>query len=63
MEYRQKSAQEALVAIRRKIHKNTDRILRKAQQEALLPRVAAERLAVERVKAAMAVRNLSYPWK
>ena len=63
MEYRKKSAQEAFVAIKRKIQKNTDRILQKAQQERILPRVAAERLALERVKAAMVLRNLSYPWK
>ena len=63
MEYRQKSAEEAFVAIKRKIQKNTDKILHKAKKEQLLPRVAAERLAVERVKAAMAMRNLSYPWK
>ncbi len=63
MEYRKKSAQEAFVAITRKIQKNTDKILQKAQQEKLLPRAAAEQLALERVKAAMAMRNLSYPWK
>jgi len=63
MEYRQKSAQEAFVAIERKIKKNTDKILHKAKQEQLLPRVAAEQLAVERVKVAMTLRNLSYPWK
>lgn len=61
MEYRQKSAQEAFIAIERKIKKNTDKILRKAQTENLLPRVAAEQLAIERVKAAMTMRNLSYP--
>ncbi len=63
MEYRQKSAEEAFVAIERKIKKNTDKILHKAKKENLLPRIAAERLAVERVKAAMAMRNLSYQWK
>lgn len=63
MEYRQKSAQEAFVAIERKIQKNTDKILQKAQKESLLPRTAAERLAIERVQAAMELRNLSYPWK
>lgn len=63
MEYRKKSAQEAFVAIERKIKKNTDNILHKAKQEQLLPRVAAERLALERVKAAMKIRDLSYPWK
>lgn len=63
MEYRQKSAEEAFVAIKRKIQKNTDKILHKATQENLLPRIAAETLAIERVKAAMAMRNLSYPWK
>lgn len=63
MEYRQQSADAAFVAIERKIQKNTAKILHKAQKEGLLPRVAAERLAVERVKAAMLIRNLSYPWK
>lgn len=63
MEYRQKSAQEAFIAIERKIQKNTDKILDKASKEKLLPRVAAERLALERVKAAMAMRNLSYRWR
>lgn len=63
MEYRQKSADEAFVAIRRKIQKNTDKILHKAHKENLLPRIAAEQLAIERVKAAMAMRDLSYPWK
>lgn len=63
MEYRRKSAQEAFVAIERKIKKNTDKILHKAKQEQLLPRIAAEQLALERVKAAMTMRDLSYPWK
>ena len=63
MEYRQKSAEEAFVAIERKIQKNTDKILHKAEKENLLPRIAAEQLAVERVKAAMSMRNLSYQWK
>lgn len=62
MEYRRKSAQEAFVAIERKIQKNTEKILHKAKKERLLPRSAAEQLALERVKAAMALRNLSYPW-
>lgn len=62
MEYRKKSAQEAFVAIERKIKKNTDRILYTARHEQLLPRVAAEQLALERVKAAMLMRDLSYPW-
>lgn len=63
MEYRKKSAQEAFIAIERKIQKNTDKILHKAKKEKLLPRVAAEQLALERVKAAMSLRNLSYSWK
>jgi glutamate dehydrogenase/leucine dehydrogenase len=63
MEYRQKSAQEAFVAIERKIKKNTEKILHKAKHEQLLPRDAAEKLALERVKAAMAMRNLSYSLK
>jgi glutamate dehydrogenase/leucine dehydrogenase len=63
MEYRHKSAEEAFVAIEQKIQLNTDKILHKAQKEHLLPRVAAELLAVERVKTAMAMRNLSYAWK
>ncbi len=63
MEYRQKSADEAFVAIKRKIQKNTDKILHKATKESLLPRIAAEKLAIERVKTAMAIRNLSYLWK
>lgn len=62
MEYRKKSAPEAFDAIKQKIQENTERILQKAQQDGLLPRAAAEQLAVERVKAAMAKRNLSYRW-
>ncbi len=62
MEYRKKSAPEAFVAIERKIKKNTDRILHKARKENLLPRAAAELLALERVRAAMKLRDLSYPW-
>lgn len=60
MEYRKKSAQEAFIAIERKIQKNTDSILHKAHKDQLLPRVAAEKLALERVMAAMKMRNLSY---
>ncbi len=63
MEYRKKSAPEAFDVIKQKIQENTGRILKKAQTDKLLPRVAAERLALERVKAAMALRNLSYPWE
>lgn len=63
MEYRRKSAQEAFVAIERKIKKNTDKILHKAKQEHLLPRIAAEQLALERIMAAMMMRDLSYPWR
>ncbi len=63
MEYRRKSATEAFATIERKIQKNTDLILLKAFKENILPRAAAEQLAIERVKAAMALRDLSYPWK
>ncbi len=63
MEYRRKSAEESFTAIGQKIQENTARILHKAHKEKLLPRAAAEQLAVERVKAAMAMRDLSHPWK
>ncbi len=60
MEYRRRSADEAFIAIERKIQKNTDMILHKAVKESTLPRAAAEQLALDRVQAAMKIRNLSY---
>ncbi len=63
MEYQRKTANEAFTMIHDKIQTNTDRILRMAGKKKLLPRVAAETLARERVEAAMKYRNLSYRWR
>jgi len=60
MEYAGKSADEAFAAIDEKIRANSLHILKKAAAEGTLPREAAERLARERVLAAMRHRRYSY---
>jgi glutamate dehydrogenase (NAD(P)+) len=57
MEYAGKSEQEAFAAITERITKNTRRILEKAADEKILPRVAAEGLALERIRKAMAYQD------
>lgn len=61
MEYAQKTEQEAFAAISTKLKANTKRILDKAQAENIHPRVAAERVARERVQEAMRYRVATYP--
>lgn len=63
MEYRKKSAMEAFAMIREKIQENTSRILQRAKREGVSPRQAGEQLALERVREAMAIRDLSRPWR
>lgn len=60
MEVAGKSEKEAFAAIGEKIRANTLRIVEKAEQERILPREAAERIARERVKSAMRYRAYSY---
>ena len=57
MEYGGKIAQEAFSAISERIRKNTQLIMEKAAQERVIPRVAAEAIARERVLKAMAYRD------
>jgi glutamate dehydrogenase/leucine dehydrogenase len=57
MEYAGKTEQEAFAAIGERIRKNTRLILAKAAAETTLPRVAADALARERLRKAMAYRD------
>lgn len=57
MEYGGKGAQEAFNAIAERIGKNTRLILEKAASEGVIPRMAAETIARERVMKAMAYRD------
>ena len=57
MEYAGKTEQEAFAAIGERIRKNTRLILAKAAGEMILPRVAADALARERLRKAMAYRD------
>ncbi len=63
MEYKRKSAEEAFAYITEKIQANTERILRKAKKEDLLPRAAAELLARERIETGMRYRSWSHKWR
>jgi glutamate dehydrogenase/leucine dehydrogenase len=63
MEYKHKSAEEAFAYITEKIQTNTERILHKANKEALLPRAAAELLARERIEIGMRYRSCSHKWR
>jgi len=56
-EYEKRSERDAFEAISEKIRKNTLLILEKAKQENLLPRTAAEGLALERVHQAQRYRD------
>ena len=57
MEYAGKSEREAFAAIAERIGKNTQMVLEKAAAERILPRVAADALARERVRRAMLYRD------
>ena len=57
MEYAGKNRQEAFAAIAERIKKNTRQVLEKVASERVLPRLAADTLARERVKMAMAYRD------
>jgi glutamate dehydrogenase (NAD(P)+) len=57
MEHHGASQAAALAAIAEKIRTNTDEVLSTAKREGILPRDAAVRLAVERVRRAMANRR------
>jgi glutamate dehydrogenase (NAD(P)+) len=57
MEYAGKSSQEAFAAISGRIEENTRRILEKAAREKVMPRIAAETLARERVRTAMVYQD------
>lgn len=57
MEYAGKNQQEAFAAISERIRKNTRLVLEKVAGEKLLPRLAADALARERVQKAMAYRD------
>lgn len=57
MEYAGKTEQEAFAAIGERIRKNTRLILEKSAGEMILPRAAADALARERLRKAMAYRD------
>lgn len=57
MEYAGKTEQDAFAAIGERIRKNTHLILEKAAGEMILPRVAADTLARERLRKAMVYRD------
>jgi glutamate dehydrogenase (NAD(P)+) len=59
MEYRHMSQHAAFEAIAEKVSTNTAEVLERAAQEKIPPRQAAEAMAVERVKRAMATRRWS----
>jgi len=57
MEYAGKNEQEAFAAITERIRKNTRLVLEKAAGEGVLPRLAADTLARDRVRTAMAYQD------
>ncbi|MGA8054487.1 MAG: NAD-glutamate dehydrogenase domain-containing protein, partial [Burkholderiales bacterium] len=59
MEYRGATQAAAFEAIEEKIRANTDAVLDRVAKEGILPRVAAERLATDRVRAAMTTRRFN----
>ncbi len=61
MEYARKTEKEAFEAISTKLKANTRRILETLDRDNILPRDAAEKVARERVLAAMRYREYSYP--
>lgn len=58
MEYKGKSDREAFEAIAERVRENTRVILDTARDEGVLPRAAAEEIAVKRVRGAMAFRRV-----
>lgn len=59
MEYQQASERAALETIEEKLRRNTEQVVEQAKREQILPRAAAVRLAVERIKKAMSIRRWS----
>jgi glutamate dehydrogenase (NAD(P)+) len=59
MEYRSATRTAAFDAIAERIRENTETVLRRSQDDGVLPGVAARDLASERVRAAMALRRFS----
>jgi glutamate dehydrogenase (NAD(P)+) len=57
MEYEKRTEKEAFEAISSKIRKNTHLMLEDAKREKILPRIAAEKLAREKVLEAMRYRE------
>ena len=57
VEYRGGSEAAAVAAIEEKIRDNTAAVLERSREEGVLPRAAAEDLALERVHHAMAARR------
>jgi glutamate dehydrogenase/leucine dehydrogenase len=58
MEYERKSEHEAFDAIAERIRENTRVVLDTAREERVMPRAAAEEIAVRRVRDAMALRRV-----
>ncbi len=59
MEYQKASESAVLQTIEQKLRRNTRMVLEQAEQEQMLPREAAKRLALERVRRAMSFRRFS----
>jgi len=57
MEYHGNTQTEAFKAIEEKIHRNTELVLSRAREKQILPREAANLLAMERVRRAMSTRR------
>lgn len=63
LEYQRKNETEAFNYIKEKIQSNTAKMLQQMNSEQLLPRTAAEQLAKQRLKKAMAYRSWSHKWR
>jgi glutamate dehydrogenase (NAD(P)+) len=57
VEYRGGSVQEAFTTIENRLRDNTERVLRVVRERGVLPREAAESLALDRVRAAMSYQR------
>jgi glutamate dehydrogenase (NAD(P)+) len=57
VEYRGGSEAQALTAVEEKVRRNTEEVLHRAREAGILPREAATAMAMERVRAAQALRR------
>lgn len=63
VEYHGGNEQTAFSVIKEKIRKNTEGLLRRLVRDKLPPREAAMRLALDRVREAMSLRDCAFLWK